>query len=195
MYGYPAKGLRCSLCVHVRRRCGHGLGAGLRPRCKSFILWAWAGEGTAYGVPYILATLETDGSDKAMIETIEVAIAATGGPAVAGQYRPQERTTIMTIEKNRRAAQRFKAKPGSNVAYVEGAGPIRDLSTSGIFVLDPEPLEIGASITFSVSLGSETTVLQGIVRRSVPLEGMGIQLTEVPREIRRRLVSHFACLS
>jgi hypothetical protein len=146
-------------------------------------------------VPYILATLETDGSDKAMIETIEVVSAATSGPAVAGQYRPQERTTTMTIEKNRRAAQRFKAKPGSNVAYVEGAGPIRDLSTSGIFVLDPEPLEIGASITFSVSLGSETTVLQGIVRRSVPLEGMGIQLTEVPRETRRRLVSHFACLS
>jgi len=149
----------------------------------------------AYGVPYILATLETDGSDKAMIETFEVVNAAAGGPVVAGQYRPQQRTTTMTIEKNRRAAQRFKAKPGSNVVYVEGAGSIRDLSTSGIFVLDPEPLEVGASITFSVALGSETAVLQGIVRRSVPLEGMGIQLTEVPREIRRRLVSQFACLS
>jgi hypothetical protein len=69
------------------------------------------------------------------------------------------------------------------------------LSTDGIFVLDPKPLAVGTRVRFSVPLSGETPVIQGIVRRSVDREGMGIQLLDVPREMRRRMVSHFGCLS
>jgi hypothetical protein len=94
---------------------------------------------------------------------------------------------------NRRASQRFKAKPGSNVMYTEGAGAIRDVSMDGIFILDSEPLAAGTHITFSFPLGNETAVFQGIVRRYVSQEGMGIQFQEMSREIRMRLLSHIVC--
>jgi hypothetical protein len=98
------------------------------------------------------------------------------------------------IEKNRRASQRFKAKPGSTVFYVEGAGAIRDLSADGVFILDSEPLPVGTKITFSLILGNETVSFHGNVRRSVAGEGMGIEFTEMPLDVRRRLLSHIARL-
>jgi hypothetical protein len=106
----------------------------------------------------------------------------------------KEQRRLMKIEKDKRASQRFKAKPGSIVCYVEGAGAIRDLSMDGVFLLDSEPLSVGTKIRFSVLLGYETVSFQGIVRRSLAEEGMGIQFTEMPREPRRRLLSHFASL-
>lgn len=112
-------------------------------------------------------------------------------PILIGGHRPNSTTMI---EKDRRASQRFKAKPGSIVCFIEGAGAIRDLSMDGIFILDAEPLEVGTLVTFSVRLGNETAAFQGIVRRSVPQEGMGIQFKEVSRETRRRLLSHVARL-
>jgi hypothetical protein len=99
------------------------------------------------------------------------------------------------IKKHRRASQRFKSQPGSNVSYIEGAGAIRDLSMDGVFILDPEPLDVGTLITFSLRLGNETVAFQGIVRRSVPREGMGIQFTATPPEVRRRLLLHIASIT
>jgi hypothetical protein len=96
------------------------------------------------------------------------------------------------IEKDRRASQRFKAKPGSTVFYVEGAGAIRDLSMDGEFLVDSEPLPVGTKIAFSLMLGNETVSFQGTVRRSVAGEGMGIQFMEMPAEVRKRLLSHIA---
>jgi hypothetical protein len=95
----------------------------------------------------------------------------------------------------RRASQRFKAKPGCIASYIEGAGAIRDLSMDGVFLLDSEPLPVDTKITFSLMLGKETVSFQGIVRRTVAREGMGIQFTEVSRELRRRLVSNLASLT
>jgi len=71
-------------------------------------------------------------------------------------------------------------------------GAIRDLSLDGVFILDPEPLPVGATIKFSLRLGTEDVPLQGIVRRSVDEEGMGIQFTDISREAKRRLRMHFA---
>jgi PilZ domain-containing protein len=99
------------------------------------------------------------------------------------------------VEKDRRASQRFKSQPGSNVFYIEGAGAIRDLSMDGVFILDSEPLEVGTHITFSLRLGNETVAFQGIVRRTVPQEGMGIQFTAMPREARRHLLSRIASIT
>lgn len=98
------------------------------------------------------------------------------------------------VEKDRRVSQRFQAKPGSHIIYVEGSGAIRDLSMEGVFVLDSEPLPVGATIKFSLRLGTQDVALQGIVQRSVAEEGMGIQFTEMSREARRRLRLHIASL-
>jgi PilZ domain len=94
------------------------------------------------------------------------------------------------IEKDRRASPRFNAKPGDNVYYIEGAGAIRDLSMNGLFVLDAEPLPVGTNISFSLTLGNETVMFQGIVQRCVEQEGMGIQFTEMSPYARRRLRLH-----
>jgi hypothetical protein len=99
------------------------------------------------------------------------------------------------IEKERRSSQRFKAKPGSTVFYVEGSGAMRDLSMDGVFLLDSEPLPVGTKIKFSLMLGNETVLFQGTIRRSVAGEGMGIQFTEMPREVRKRLLSQIASLT
>jgi PilZ domain-containing protein len=99
-----------------------------------------------------------------------------------------------TIMKERRTSQRFKAKPGSAVSYVEGAAAIGDVSMDGLFLLDSEPLPVGTKFTFSLMLGRETASFQGIVRRSLPGKGMGVQFTETHRELRRRLLSHVASL-
>jgi hypothetical protein len=99
------------------------------------------------------------------------------------------------VEKERRASQRFKAKPGDNVYYIEGAGAIRDLSLEGVFVLDAEPLPVGTNISFSIRLGSETVTLSGIVQQCVEQQGMGIQFKEMSKEARRRLRLHIATLS
>jgi hypothetical protein len=119
----------------------------------------------------------------------------TGFSKVEWLTPPRERMVAGSgtiIAKERRASQRFKAKPGSAVSYVEGAAAIRDLSMDGLFLLDSEPLPVGTTITFSLVLGSETGSFQGIVRRSVIGEGMGIQFTEATRELKRRLLSHVA---
>jgi len=99
------------------------------------------------------------------------------------------------VDKDRRVSQRFQAKPGSHIIYVEGSGAIRELSAEGLFVLDSEPLPVGATIQFSLRLGTQAIALQGIVRRSVVEEGMGIQFTEMSREARRQLRLHIAALS
>ena len=111
----------------------------------------------------------------------------TARETIAGESRT-------TVIRERRGSKRFSAKPGSTVCYVEGAAAIRDLSMDGLFLLDSEPLSVGTKITFSVLLGSETGSFQGIVRRAVRGEGMGIQFVETDRELRRRLLSHVASL-
>ena len=98
------------------------------------------------------------------------------------------------VEKEKRLSPRFKAKPGDNVYYIEGAGALRDLSLDGVFVEDVEPLPVGTRIGFSLVLGTETVLFQGIVRRCVDQEGMGIQFTEMSKEAKRRLRLYLATL-
>jgi len=99
------------------------------------------------------------------------------------------------IEKERRESPRFKAKPGDNVYYIEGAGAIRDLSLEGVFVLDTEPLPVGTSISFSIRLGNETVMFHGIVQRCMEQQGMWIQFKEMSKEAKRRLRLHIATLT
>jgi hypothetical protein len=141
-------------------------------------------------VPHIVQTLQLTRERTKMIEAIENIIALSADPKIGESCSHARRTMI---KNNKRASQRFKAKPGSNVFFVEWVWAIRDMSMDGVFILDAKPLAVGTHVTFSSCLGKETATFHGIVRRSVAQEGMGIQFQETPREIRRRLLSQIAC--
>ena len=97
-------------------------------------------------------------------------------------------------ENDRRISPRFQAKRASHIVYTEGFGEVRDLSLEGLFVLDPDPLPVDSKITFSLRAGGQEIALNGIVRRSVPDEGMAIQFTNLTSEAKRRLRIHIATL-
>lgn len=125
-----------------------------------------------------------------MSETIENLIAVSADPKIAESCTHAQRTMI---KNNRRASQRLKAKPGSNVFFAEWVWAIRDMSMDGVFILDGKPLAVGTHVKFSFCPGKETATFHGIVRRSVAQEGIGIQFQETSREMRRRLLSQIAC--
>jgi hypothetical protein len=90
-------------------------------------------------------------------------------------------------QNERRATPRVHPKAGSHIVYLEGFGEIRDLSLTGVFVMDSEPLPVGTSIKFSICFGTEDIPVQGMVKRSVHGEGMGIVLIEASQEAKNRL--------
>lgn len=59
---------------------------------------------------------------------------------------------------------------------------IRNLSVSGVFIEDREPLEAGKTVYLELHLGQDRIPCQGIVRRSVPRQGMGVQFKNLPPE-------------
>jgi PilZ domain len=95
---------------------------------------------------------------------------------------------------DRRATQRFQAKPGNRIIYGATAADIRDLSLDGVFVLDPDPLPVGSEVIFTLQAGEQEIALEGIVRHLVEQEGMGIQFTNVSSVSKRRLRIHIAGL-
>ena len=97
--------------------------------------------------------------------------------------------------KDRRAVQRFQAKPGDCIFYDERSAPVRDVSMEGIFVLDPDPLPVGSEIAFTFRAGHSEIALDGIVRHSVDQQGMGIHFTKIPPLSKRRLIIHIATLA
>jgi hypothetical protein len=98
-------------------------------------------------------------------------------------------------KKDRRAIQRFTAKPEDRILYDERSAPVRDLSLEGVFVLDPDPLPAGSEIAFILRAGHQDISLEGIVRHSVDQEGMGIHFTKVSAVSKRRLIIHIASLA
>jgi len=87
----------------------------------------------------------------------------------------------------RRSSPRFRAKQGTHIIFVEGFATIKDLSVTGVFVIDPEPLEVGTKIKFALRLGTNDIQLQGVVIRCEPGKGMAIQFTDMTREAVRRI--------
>jgi hypothetical protein len=98
------------------------------------------------------------------------------------------------IKNDRRISQRFQGKPSNYIQYTEGSGRIRDLSLEGVFVLDPEPLPAGTKIEFSLHLDTQDVPLTGVVRRSMPGEGMAILFTDLSSEAKRRIKIQIAGL-
>lgn len=97
--------------------------------------------------------------------------------------------------KDRRATQRFLAKPENSVTYGDRTAPIRDLSLDGVFVVDPDPLPVGSELSFTLRAGHQDIALDGIVRHSVADVGMGIQFIGVSPVSKRRLIIHIASLA
>ena len=87
----------------------------------------------------------------------------------------------------RRTSPRFPARAGHYASFPGGSGPIQDISLAGMFIKDREPVPEGTSLTFTLHLDEETLVVPGIVRRSLPNEGMAIQFQEMSPEAREGL--------
>jgi hypothetical protein len=97
------------------------------------------------------------------------------------QQKESSGNTKMTTE-NKRNSPRVQTNSGNYVIYVEGSGSIRDLSLTGVFVVDSDPLPVGTTINFELRLHTCLLPVRGIVRRSVPGQGMGIQFVQLSQE-------------
>lgn len=117
---------------------------------------------------------------RAMIETWYVHLTSDGSTAA---------------EVDKRNFPRYLSPPGSYVVYQEGSGAVEDLSLGGLFIADRKPLRQGSFVNLELRLGSHTIPVKGMVRRSVPGEGMGIEFLEMPPEGKRRLKLFLANLA
>jgi hypothetical protein len=88
---------------------------------------------------------------------------------------------------DKRITPRFAVGDNARALYGENAYPIRDLSLGGAFIDDPDPLPAGSTAYVTLYLSTERFSLEGLVRRSLPGQGMGIQFRNVPLEVRNRL--------
>ncbi len=91
------------------------------------------------------------------------------------------------MEKDKRAYPRFLVTSDASVIYGEGTGSILDLSVGGCFVADPSPFPVGMKVDIELRLGEQAIPAQGVVRRSVPGRGMGLQFLGMPPAVRGRL--------
>jgi hypothetical protein len=96
--------------------------------------------------------------------------------------------------KDSRGAPRYKPKAGTHIIFIEGSASVRDLSETGMYVLDQDPLPEGSKIKFLLRLRNRDIELHGIVSRCTPRHGMMIQFTDISGEAKRRLRIHFAGL-
>ncbi len=93
-------------------------------------------------------------------------------------------------ERNRRLEPRVVGEE-IKVEYLSPVPRIRDLSTSGFFILDPRPFQRGQTVEFRLTLGSNKPFkVTGMVRRVEPGQGMAIEFIHIDADS-RRLVKEF----
>lgn len=96
---------------------------------------------------------------------------------------------------DKRVMPRFPTSSGVYVVYLEGSGAVRDLSLGGVFVVDPEPLAVGDHIQLELRFAGTGVPVRGIVRRSVPGQGMGIEFVNLKPDGQLRLKRYLANLA
>ena len=96
---------------------------------------------------------------------------------------------------DKRTSPRVQTSSGNYVLYVEGSGSIRDLSLTGVFVADEDPLPVGTAINFELRLSSCSIPVKGVVRRCIKREGMGIEFTQIGPEGKILLKSYLDTLA
>jgi hypothetical protein len=79
------------------------------------------------------------------------------------------------------------------IEYLAPIPRVRDLSTSGLYVLDPRPFQRGQTVEFRLTLGSaKPFVVTGMIRRVDPGQGMAIEFIHVDAAARRRIKEFIA---
>jgi len=79
------------------------------------------------------------------------------------------------------------------VEFLAPVPRVRDLSISGLFILDPRPLQRGQTVQLRITLGSGAPlIVTGMVRRVEPGVGMAIEFTQIDASARRRIKEYVA---
>lgn len=74
------------------------------------------------------------------------------------------------------------------IEYVTPSPKVRDLSVSGLYLVDTRPLQRGQPVELKLTLGEgEPILVRGMVRRVDPGEGMAIEFIQVDAAGRRRI--------
>lgn len=97
---------------------------------------------------------------------------------------------------SRESDRRLEPRAVGKTITVEFLAPIprvRDLSSSGLFLLDPHPLQLGHTVELRLAFGSgEPVVVSGMVRRVDPGKGMAIEFIHIDADARRRVKEFIA---
>ena len=96
---------------------------------------------------------------------------------------------------DKRVSPRFHVRPEERALYAGGAWRIRDLSVGGAFLEDPDPLPVGRTLYLELHLGKERLPCNGVVRRSIPREGMGLQFQNLSLKTKNRLERYLNSLA
>lgn len=100
---------------------------------------------------------------------------------------------VQTLEK--RVAPRLGVPTTDYLIHTGSSWRIRNLSVSGVFVEDQQPLPAGSPLYMELHLGHERIPCSGVVRRVIPRVGMGIQFREVSRDVQDRVERYLTCLA
>jgi hypothetical protein len=74
------------------------------------------------------------------------------------------------------------------VEYVLPSPQVRDLSVSGMYLVDPRPLQKGQSVDLLLRLEEgEAIAVRGMVRRTDPGRGMAVEFIQIGSADRRRI--------
>lgn len=99
---------------------------------------------------------------------------------------------MSNAERDRRLTPRV-ADGIIRIEYVAPSPKVRDLSVSGLYLVDTRPLQRGQPVELKLTLGSgEPILVRGMVRRVDAGEGMAIEFIQVDAAGRRRIKEFIA---
>ena len=90
---------------------------------------------------------------------------------------------------DRRLTPRLADESVVHIEYVAPSPKVRDLSVSGLYLVDSRPLQRGQQVELKLTLGSspEPIVVRGMVRRVDPGQGFAIEFIQIDAAGRRRV--------
>ena len=91
------------------------------------------------------------------------------------------------MESDRRLEPRARGET-ITVEFLAPIPRVRDLSTSGLYLLDPHPLQLGQTVELRLAFDSgEPVRVRGMIRRMDPGQGMAIEFIHIDAAARRRV--------
>ncbi|HEV8384237.1 MAG TPA: PilZ domain-containing protein [Candidatus Acidoferrales bacterium] len=92
---------------------------------------------------------------------------------------------------NREEDRRLEPRAVGETMAIEFTSPtphVRDFSSSGLYVADPRPLQLGQPVEMRLAFGpGDVVVVRGMVRRVEAGQGMAIEFTHIDAAARRRI--------